>query len=64
MAAPTPIPAEPSGLPPLPVNMHALIEFDEAMDRRLRELEQRFGVRRRELRIDARRGWRTPKKPR
>jgi hypothetical protein len=47
-------------LPPLPVNLQALIEFDEAIDRRLRELEQRFAGPRRQLRLDARNAW-TPR---
>ena len=65
MAAPTPVPAQPSGLPPLPVNLQALIEFDEAIDRRLRELEQRFAGPRRHLRLDARQAWKPrPNKPR
>jgi hypothetical protein len=64
MATPTPVPAEPSGLPPLPVNLHALIEFDEAMDRRLRDLEHRFGGRRRQVRIETRQTWQRPNKPR
>jgi hypothetical protein len=51
-------------LPPLPVSVQALIEFDEAMDRRLRALEQRFAKPRRRLRIDSRHGWKAPKKPR
>jgi hypothetical protein len=50
-------------LPPLPVNLQALIEFDEAIDRRLRELEQRFAGPRRQLRLDARHAW-TPRPPR
>jgi hypothetical protein len=45
--------------------LQALIEFDEAMDRRLQELEKRFAGPPRQLPLDARQTWTPrPNKPR
>ncbi len=66
MATPTPTPANPSGLPLLPVSIRALGDFDQLIERQLEELVRRFGGRERELRIDSRHGWKPPRpsKPR
>ena len=66
MATPTPAPVNPSDLPLLPVSTQALMEFDQSIDRQLDDLVKRFGGRERELLLDTRRGWQSPRpnKPR
>jgi hypothetical protein len=66
MATPSPIPANHSDLPMLPVSVRALTQFNATMDRQLAEMVRRFGGRDRELRIDSRHAWKAPRpnKPR
>ncbi len=66
MATPTPAPVDPLDLPLLPVSTRALAEFDQAIGLQLDELVKRFGGRDRELAVETRNGWQSPRpnKPR
>ncbi len=66
MATPTPAPVNPLDLPLLPVSTRALEAFDQSIGRQLDELVKRFGGRDRELTMETRSGWQSPRpnKPR